>query len=232
MKEIKKPLTEKGYRTLIGIVLIGLPLMVVPFFLPDGFPGIARIAAFFLIALTCIIVIVTNFNRLTEYEWRTTGQKIMENGFTVLEGVEQSRVMAACEREKYKKIDGGYYWKKQFIWKRLEFHHFFVRCVRCSKVEETVVAEFLRFDELDKAKAPTCPIWFLFCTDPVESDFQSLMEASKNLILAETMVIGCPGVLVLVDEQTGKAYYIPPMKFGAPLHKTGIKFMKKLVGAP
>lgn len=232
MKEINKPLTEKSYRALMVIELIGLPLMFVPFFLPDGFPGIARIAAFLLIALTSIIVIVSNLNRVAEYEWRTNGKKIMEKGFAVLEGVEQSRVIAACEREKYEKIDGGYYWKKRFIWKRMEFHQFYVRCLQCDKVKQTIETEFLRFDELIEAKAPICPIWFLFCKIPVESDFQSLMETSKNLILADAIVHYCPGVLVLVDEQTGKAYYVPSLKFGAPLYKMGVKFMKELVGTP
>ena len=213
---------------LSGFVLTFAPLIVAPF-LPGKIAAMICLPAFFLIAILVIVIVCANFNRVAEYEWRTTEQKIRESGFAVLEDVRRHDVEAACVREKLREIEGKYYLKKMFVGKYGELRPLYVKCVECSCAGDAVDVEVMRFEEMVKPKPPVCLLLFMFCKNASERDFECLMEASKNLILAEKMAICYPGVLVLVEEETGKGYYVPALKRGASFHAKGVRLMKKLV---
>lgn len=233
--EVKHPLTEKGYRRLVAIELVGFALMFAPFVVGVFFHGetasVITIAAFFLFALIEIIIVFANFKRATEYEWRATEQKILAGGFAVLEQVKRSDVEAACLREKFKAVNGGYFRKKIFVGKHCELRPVYVRCVECDSVADAAEKEVFRFEERIKLKGPVCLVLFMFCKKASEQDFERLMEVSKTMILCEAMAVSYPGVLVLVEEETGKAYYVPALKRGASFHAKGVNLMKKLVAS-
>ena len=231
-KEVKHPLTEKEYRRLMAVELGGFALMFAPFaveaFLPGDSSSVMVISAFFFFALIEIVLVVVNFNRIMEYEWRTIEQKILAGGFAVLEQVKRSEVEAACLREKLKTVNGGYFRKKIFVGKHCEFRPVYVKCVKCDSVADDAEKEIFRFEEQIEPKGPVCLVLFLFCPRASDRDFERLMEVSKTMIVCEAMAVSYPGVVVLVEEETGKAYYVPELKRGAGFHAKGVGLMKKL----
>ena len=235
----KKELTKKGYIKLLilglGLFLLFFALLTVVAILQEN--GVSSsiytpvMLSSFVPGVIALVIMISNFGRMMEYELRVKAEKIANRKFDIVEGVTKQRVMDACEKQGFEKRDFEYYYKRKFSFSK-DYVNYFVRCADGYDLAEQFGGELEKFDRKNYSNKNKCLVLFFFLDTVSQANLKFLTKQATAFILTETATLGQirtdSAVVVLVDNSTRKAYMVSD-RASISIYKHGIKFVKKLL---
>ena len=235
----KKELTKKDFVKLmilgVGLFLLFFAMLAVAAILQEN--GVSSsiytpvMLSSFVPGVIALVIMISNFGRMIEYELRVKAEKIANRKFDIVEGVTKQSVMDACEKQGFEKRDFEYYYKRKFSFSK-DYVNYFVRCADGYDLAEQFKGELEKFDRKNYSNKNKCLVLFLFLDTVSQANLKFLTNQATAFILTEAAAIGAgrfdSTVLILVDNSTRKAYMVPD-RASISIYKHGIKFVKKLL---
>lgn len=187
---------------------------------------------FMLLCSICAIwLIYKSAPDLIGYEAVKEWKKNEKRALFQMSGMSRGEIEKRFESRKFTKIEGEYYWKKKFYFSK-DFIHYYVRCVTCTDVEETIEREIEYFNSRERKGRNLCLILFLYLKDADEDVWETIKQTGISYLVDESVMPAETSATIVpvgVDTSTGTARFLDEGKgIHISLYAHGCKIIKEL----
>ncbi len=239
MKRERKP---KSRRTVIAVMILGCLLgiggfgvLIAAAIMQDrGYgvnDGLVMLLSFGLMILS-VAVLFSVLQDALRTDMEMLDKKYDARVLVRISGLGQAHVRELFLAQGFRDTGGGYL-KRRFFTLAKDSIRYYVRCAPALDVGATLSAELQRFDRAaEEGREGTknlCLYLFLYKSDITEVDRKRVQEASKGLLLGETVVptkVFRSCLIILVDQDTGEGCFLDMSK-GISVYAHACRRLKK-----